>query len=364
MKVAILGECPLALRYFTYLTQKEVNVRFFFRDYPANSEISSFFPLEKFRKDLHALGNGVLRAYNHMWVQMGSPSPLEKLGERKKRTALPHLFRVVFKKCNPEKQTKKQNDSNYPDDDREFEHYEEFDFVLDFRSVAISALMEEGANAGPFGAPALGERALFKYLSYNLNAFKTPVSGKIAVVSKTALYLPFLHRVAPFCLREGYGIDLFTEKALSNFERDELEAISKPLQKDYKIREQEFYEKIAKWKGLESYERAKIKKPVLESPLLNIFAGELPLSFDYLTDREGIFLTSESKDGRLKTGNYSQIFIFSGDFEHASYGISPESAGHFRFFDPLEALDEKEKGSKDAMEEIWAEFRKYFSPRS
>ena len=182
----------------------------------------------------------------------------------------------------------------------------------------------------------------------------------LAYVICSEACLEFLPPLVSWAMEEGNQLFLVARSfaPVENHPRW-LALISK--EKDYFERQKvRFEERIAQWKSLEDYERAKCPRPSEPSPKLQLFRGHWPLGMDYLSDRQQAFLSLERPPFRggedLKTLPVDHVLFEEGlstdrDSSFSCFEIRPKEIGYFTL-GPQQGPQDNKHRVKSLLQEI------------
>ena len=286
------------------------------------------------------------------WVQKRALSLHEQIPAR---TRFHDPFRVVYEQAHSQQflqELEKQEGAipGFSEDDmahllRPVENFVDVDVVVDGVGMQMSAKR----------APLLGERNFPQTQRIAMGALPDfewrSQTGRIALVLEGEGTLDLLESLGAWA-QEGEGQLAIVGRSFTAIRSHSLwRQVMEREQADFERKVQDFEQRMAQWKALEDYLRAKHPRPAEPQRNIELFEGYYPISIDYLSDCKQGLLSIERPDFRggedLRTLNVAAVIFGAGLAREADpnlcrFEIAPQERGYLTLNDdcPDQILDE------------------------
>ncbi|MCY4644657.1 MAG: hypothetical protein OXB88_08580 [Bacteriovoracales bacterium] len=186
--------------------------------------------------------------------------------------------------------------------------------------------------------------------------------NRVAVILKSKGCLNLLKTASSWALEKGRKLFVLGKSFSFLSDSSEWQCLLDEAQNDLEKRKKRLEEEMKKWSALESYERAKVKRPELGDAPMEFFEGYWPLGIDYLSDRKLTLLTLERPEFRggedLKTLAMDCIAFedqlsTENDPSFWGFGIVPREKGHIVLGSDLGSVDSGLKHLKTQIERLF-----------
>jgi hypothetical protein len=239
-------------------------------------------------------------------------------------------------------------------------------------------------SIGPGQHQAVGERYLAdsEVVTYGLDAFDendnhlrtVKQTESIAIIGSGLLALQKAIELSQGLLEGSIERVFLITNEYQLFQRlrgerpdllEQWDKVQEKMQAKFDQEIQRFYSELEQWQSLESYEKAKIKKPQEPIPFFVPLPGHNITAVDRLIDQEKVFLTCEVPSFRikqvqdenaqfpLKTLSLDRVFVLTGFLPDNDWAYLEDTIGAY-FIHP------NEKNTEDRLKVIESDLLQYF----